>query len=246
MTGFTACGGTVPPLLSHTVFELTFVRIGMATGAIEVFPVVDGRRLGLEFGRFLVAIGARHRNMPARQHEPGLFVLGQGKGGGLIPFEGMAAIAGVEVGRRHKLPSVLVRVAVGAARELDLENSVRALGDMALAALHPGVPTLQRIGAGGVFFHREGGRLPALHGMAGGALNSGGTLGKLAFMGIRRVTVRALAEAQRLLEIAVGVALLAPHGGVLAFQRIFGLRVIEVLSHGLQRDLLPSARRMAG
>lgn len=49
-----------------------------------------------------------------------------------------------------------VGVAIGAAREFDLEKCVDSLWDMALCALEPGVRTLQRICAACVFLHREG------------------------------------------------------------------------------------------
>ena len=59
--------------------------------------------------------------MPSGQQEVSFFMLGQSERGGLVTFEIMAAIAGVEVRRRGKLAGVTVAVAIGAAVELHLE-----------------------------------------------------------------------------------------------------------------------------
>ena len=93
----------------------------MATGAVQILPVIDHGRLRLELRRFLVAVGAGHGHVPARQHEVRLLVLGQAECGRLVSLKIVAAIAGVEVRSRGKLPRMLVGVAVGAALELDLE-----------------------------------------------------------------------------------------------------------------------------
>ena len=116
---------------------------------------------------------------------------------------------------------------------------------MALRALQARVPALQRIRARGMLLHRECRRLPSLHGVAGSALAAVGTLGKLAVVRIGLVAIHALLERQRLLEIAIGVALRAIDAGVLAFERKLRLRVVEALVHRLQRNLLPSARAVA-
>jgi len=60
-------------------------------------------------------------------------------------FQGMAALAGVEVWRSGELPGVLVAVAIGAALELHLEQRVFSFGNMTLAALQTGMLALQRI-----------------------------------------------------------------------------------------------------
>ena len=59
--------------------------------------------------------------MPPGQHEVRLFVFGQGKGRGLVSFERMAPITGVEVGSGRKLSAVTVAVTIGAAIKLHLE-----------------------------------------------------------------------------------------------------------------------------
>jgi len=60
------------------------------------------------------------------------------------------------------------------------------------------------------------------------------------------VAIRALLERDLLLEIAVGVALGAIEGGVLALERVLGLGVVESLVDGLQANPLPSAGIVAG
>ena len=62
-------------------------------------------------------------------------MLGQRKGGRLVTFEIVATVACVEVGRRCKLPCVLVGVALGAAVKLDFEQRVLALGYVTLSTL---------------------------------------------------------------------------------------------------------------
>lgn len=58
------------------------------------------------------------------------------------------------------------------------------------------------------------------------------------------MAIPALLEGQWLGEISISVALGAVHADVLAFERKFGLRVIEPLIHGLDRDFLPACRVM--
>ena len=53
-------------------------------------------------------------------------------------------------------------------------------------------------------------------------------------------------KAQRLLEIAAGVALRAIHADVLSQQRKLRLRVVKVLVTLPERNLLPTARVVAG
>ncbi len=81
-----------------------------------------------------------------------------------------------------------------------------------------------------------------MHVVAGRTLSLVGSLGKLAFVRIGLVTIHALRECQRFLEVAVGVTLRAVHRDVLAEQRELGFRVVEAVVHGLQRNLLPPHR----
>lgn len=121
MAGFAARGRSIRTHLLHALLELPLVRIGVATDAVQIVPVIDHGRLGVELGRVLVAIRARHGNVAARQHEACLLVFGQAECRRLVRLQIVAAIAGVEIWRRGKLPCMLVGVTVGAALELDLE-----------------------------------------------------------------------------------------------------------------------------
>lgn len=80
MAGFTSRGRTVGPRLLHPLFELAFVRIRMATGTVQVLPVIYDSRLRLDLSRFLVAVGTRHSHVPACKNEARLLVFSQAKG----------------------------------------------------------------------------------------------------------------------------------------------------------------------
>jgi len=117
------------------------MRIGVTTGAVQIVPVID-HRLRLEFCRLFVAVGTRHGHVPTREHEVRFFVLGEGKGGGLVRFQIMAAVAGVEVRRRRELIRVPIIVAIGTALKLHLEQRVFSFWEMALRAFQSRVRAL--------------------------------------------------------------------------------------------------------
>lgn len=94
--------------------------IRMATRTVQIVPVINYGRLGL-VRRFLVALGTGHGDMPARQHETSLFVLGQSESGGSVSFEIVTALAAVEVRRCGELTGMLVGMTIGAALELNPE-----------------------------------------------------------------------------------------------------------------------------
>ena len=128
----------------------------------------------------------------------------------------MAAIAGIEIWRRRKLPAMLIAVAIRSALELDFEESVFSFWDMTLGTLQACVSALQGIGAGSMILNSEFRWLPSIHGVAGRAFCTALTLGKLAVMRIRFVAVHALLEGERLFKIPAAVALDAVHRCVLA------------------------------
>jgi len=97
-----------------------------------------------------------------------------------------------------------------------------------------------------MFLNCVGGGLPAVNRVARGAFSGVRTLGKLAIVGISFVAIHAPLEYQRLLKIAVSVALGTIHTGVLAFQWKLCLRVIKSLVQRLSGDLLPTAGVVAG
>lgn len=81
--------------------------------------------------------------------------------------------------------------------------------------------------------------------MAGRALAAILTLDELPVMSVL-VAICALLERDGLLEIAIGVALRAIDGSVLALKRVLRLGVVEALVDGLQTDPLPSGGAVAG
>jgi hypothetical protein len=90
----------------------------MATGAVQILPVIENRRLRLEFRRLLVAVGTRDRDVPSSEQEMSLLVLGKGEGGRLIGLKIVTTIAGVEVRCGGKLSCMAVAVAIGTALKL--------------------------------------------------------------------------------------------------------------------------------
>lgn len=51
--------------LPHALIELSLVRVGVASRAGKIVPVIEDRRLGLEVRIFLVAIATRDGDMPS-------------------------------------------------------------------------------------------------------------------------------------------------------------------------------------
>jgi hypothetical protein len=168
-------------------------------------------------------------------------VLGQCERRWFVSLQVVATLTTIEVWGRLKLSRMLVGVAVGTALELDLEQCVFALGDVAPRALDHGVAPFQGIGGCGVVFHGERGWLESVDSVAGSALAAVGALSKLALVRVWLVAVHALLESQGLFEISTRVALRTLHRGMLAEQRIFGFRVVETLIDRLGRHPLPSA-----
>jgi len=213
----------------------------MATGAGEILPVIDHGWFWLELRELFVAVTARNRDVPASQDEVCLFVASQCEGRGLVAFKIVALVASIEIRCRRELPGMLIAVAVGAALELDFEESVFPLGNVTLRTLQSGMSSLQRIGRGRMVLHCELRRLPSIHGVTRGALCAGRPLCELPVVWVGFVAIHALLKSQRLLEVSAAVTLNAVDRRMLSEQRIFRFRVIEALVNGLRRDLLPPA-----
>lgn len=49
VAGFATCSGSIRSRLLHAFFELSFMRVVVATGAGQILPVIEHRRLGLKF-----------------------------------------------------------------------------------------------------------------------------------------------------------------------------------------------------
>ncbi len=229
MARFAASACPVSPRLPHPFFELALVRVGVATGATQARPVVDHSRLRLELRRFLVAVGAGHRDVPSGKDEMRLLVPRQRECRRLVGFQIVTAVAGVEIRRCRKLRRMFVSVAIGATLELYLEQRLLALGKVTQLALHPRVPTLQRICAGCVLLNGESRGLPSDHRVARGAFAAAGALGKLSAVRIGLVTIHAPLESEGFLEISAGMTLCAIDRRVFSCERIFRFGMVEAL-----------------
>lgn len=58
-------GRSIRTHFQHTLVELPFVWILVATGAAEILPMIDFCGLRFEFRRLFVTVATRHRDMPA-------------------------------------------------------------------------------------------------------------------------------------------------------------------------------------
>jgi hypothetical protein len=142
----------------------------------------------------------------------------------------MAALAAVCVWSAGELTGMLIPMAVAALRKLEFVDSILALREMALIALHLRMLALQRISSGSVLLHAEGGGFEAVHGVAGSAFPSVWPFGELATVRIGLMTIDALPERDRSLEVALGMALHAIDFYVFAQQRKLCLGVIDTLA----------------
>lgn len=181
-----------------------------------------------------MALAAGNRDMSAGQHESCLLVSRQAEGGRFVSLDRMTTITRVEIRCGSELPRVLIRVAIGAAVKLDLELRVLPLGNMTLRALHACMSALERIPAARMLFHGKRRRAPSLHGVAVRALGTSSTFLELSLVRIRLVAIGAAGKCQRLLEIAICVALFATHREMFPQQGIFGFRMIKFLADRLQ------------
>ena len=76
MAGLAPALRAVSPDSLHAILELPLMRIVVATGAVQIAPVINNGGLGLELRRFLVAVGAGNGDVPSREYEVSLLVLG--------------------------------------------------------------------------------------------------------------------------------------------------------------------------
>ena len=164
MAGFASAWAAAGLRLFHSLVKLPAMRIGVATGAVEVLPMED-RGGRLQLCRLLVAVGTRNRDVFARELKPSLLVLGKCESRGLVTVDRMAPFAGIEVRRSSKLAGVLVGMAVSAVLEFQLENGVGSVGDVALVASHFCVRPRQGVCGLRVICHRECRRFPSVHGV---------------------------------------------------------------------------------
>src|SRR5579863_2900931 len=129
----------------HSLRELSFVGVVVATGAAQVVPVIFRNRLRLKLRGFLVAIGTRYRDVASGQYKLSFLVLGQCKCGGFVSLKIVTTVARVEIRSRRELCGMAVAVAIGTAFKFDLEQRVLPFRYVTLLALQAGMASLQRI-----------------------------------------------------------------------------------------------------
>jgi len=105
----------------HAFLKLPLMRIVMATGAVQIAPVIDDGRLRLKLRRLFMAVGTRNGDVPSRKYEMRFLMLGYCKGGRLVAIHGMTTLASVEIRRGGKLSRVPVAMAICAAIEFNFE-----------------------------------------------------------------------------------------------------------------------------
>ena len=98
---------------------------------------------------------------------------------------------------------------------------------MALVAFHFDVLALQRVFGCIVLFHAKKRGLPAIHGVTFRALALFGTCFELALVGVRSMTIIAIAKRQLLFEITFQVAFRTADHGVLSEEWVLGLGMVE-------------------
>src|ERR1019366_526933 len=214
------------------------VRILVTAGATAIGNLVG--HCVVEFRPLLVAIAAGDGDVTAFQREARLVVARQRELRRLEAVHRVAAFAAVLVWRVRKLAGVYVTVAVYAFLVPNLIASRRARWLVALIASYRGMLAEQWIQAFRVRQHRVSGRLPAIGGMATGAVARVGACGKLPPMD---VLVAGLTLLMRHRGLVVGglVALVAGHRRVLAQQREFRLGMVERrerISRRLPREIV--------
>ncbi len=212
----------------HLLVELSLVYVSVTGGAIERGEVIrDDRELGL-LRLLLVAIDASDSDMAPGEREARLLVSRQGEAGRLESQFAVTRLAAIEIRRGGELPLVRVLVAVGATIKLDLVPRSLARGRVTLGARDVRVLSLQWERGQVVLDEEELRGLETFHRVAGFALASIGALRELSIVWIGLVTVGALGEGERLLEIAFQVTLHATDVLVFAKQWILGGGVIEL------------------
>jgi hypothetical protein len=81
--------------------------------------------------------------------------------------------------------------------------------------------------------------------MAGRAFTLIRPLSELPIMRIGLVTIHAPLKSQRLLKVAIEVALSAIHSDVFSFKRKFRLRMVKALVYRAKRNFFPTDRAVA-
>jgi hypothetical protein len=227
MASHTLEGFSVYSRLLHQCFEPALVRVGVATCACEVLPVITRGGFRGEVAGRLVAIAARNCHVAPAQPKRSFVVPAQAECGRLEPLQIVAILAAIEMRRGCELASMLIGVAIGATLKLHFEDCVFTSSEMTLRARHCGMLSLQGIRGLGVLLEPEFCRFKAVDSVAGRALTAARPLGELSAVRIGTVAIGTLLERQRLFEISSGVTTHTVHLSVLSKQRKVRLRMVK-------------------
>lgn len=153
-----------------------------------------------------MAVSAGSRHVAASELEARLLLVHrQAERGRPIPLKVVALVTAIQVRGTGELALMLVLVAIRALPKFHAIERVLAFGQVAARALDRRVLLYQGVSGGGVLLYSERCRFKSLHVMAGCAVPFVGTLQELAIV-LVLVTVEAVLECQRLLEVAASVA----------------------------------------
>ncbi len=165
---------------------------------------------------------------------------GQREAGGLVTRHGeccrakalrrMALLTAVEVGRTPELRLVRILVTICAACILEAEERGLARRRVTLGACDRRMLAFERERGAGVLAGSKAGSFEALDGMAGTAFAAVRSLRELSGMGVRLVTVGAVAERDLPLEVSLGVAFQAIHLAMFAAQGELRARVGKLIA----------------
>ena len=242
MAGFAPELGAVGPAAFHAVLEFPMMHVIVASRAGLIFEVERNDLVRSTGSSHFVTFHAADGDVRASQRELGLLMLGDGKQRAVKIRYRMAALAAIQERLLRKLAVVGVLVAVGAFGKLHFVNRVLARGQMTLVAIYFCVLPFERVLGSRMFFDAKQRWLPTLNRVAFCAFALFRPGRELSFVWIWLVAVYAIGEWQRLLEVAIQMALRARNGRVLAEQRVFGFRMVEF---EFRQELFPTCGGMA-
>jgi hypothetical protein len=226
VTRLAAGGRAVRLSRCHAGLELPLMRILVTAVTVQVGES-EVPRLGVAALGIVVALPAGYGGVRSEQRKAGLLVPRQGKGGSLESLYAVAFLAAIQVRRGGKLVLMFVGVAVRTLAKLD--SIIRGLTSrhVALRARNRRVAALQWVTRNLVRGNIEQRGLPAVDGVASGALALVRTAGKLAVVRIGLVTVRAFGVSYRRFEVAREMTLGAGQGGMSTRQRKLRACMVE-------------------
>jgi len=230
VTSLTTERCSIRPLFRHPIVEFALVRVLMARGAGLIFKFERQDLIRPPGGPDLMAIAAGNRRVRTGKREFRVAVFCNRIRRAVPVHHGVAVFAAVLIGSAHKLAVMRILVAIHAEFKLDVVNCVLTCRDMTLRTFHLDVFALQGIARVVVLLRAERRRLPSVDVVTFFAGAFPRAIVELALVRIGRMTVLASLKGNLLLEVIIQMASLASHLGMLAEQRVLGLRVIKVIT----------------